>query len=131
MYRFSGSVQQVLDAKGRATIPSRYRESLGSHIVLMYGRGDCIKILPQSVFDKSLEYMASLDEQHDAEEYDRMRRLLFSAYDEQGVDRQGRVLIPVQMRERLSLDGEIVVTGAGDHLEIWKLDTFEAFMRGE
>lgn len=130
VYRFSGAASQVLDQKGRVTIPSRCRQDLGTKVVLVYGRTLCVEILPQQVFDRHLDYMTQLDEVKDAKEYDRMRRFLFSAFDAQEVDKQGRVLIPVKMREKLSLGTEIVVAGAGDHLEIWGEAAFTAFMEG-
>lgn len=42
-------------------------------------------------------------------------------------DKQGRILIPQNLRERASLEKEVAVTGAITHAEIWNADKFRAY----
>ena len=51
-----------------------------------------------------------------------MRRFFFSAAHEATPDKQGRVALPAALMEHASLDREVVVTGTGEHLEIWNRD---------
>jgi hypothetical protein len=41
------------------------------------------------------------------------------------MDRQGRVLVPPQLRRWASLDGEVVVVGIGDGIEVWDTEAFD------
>ena len=51
-----------------------------------------------------------------------MRRFFFSGAHEATPDKQGRLALPASLMEHAGLDREIVVTGTGEHLEIWNRD---------
>ena len=42
-------------------------------------------------------------------------------------DKQGRVLIPVPLREYASLGKQAVIVGAGDHVEIWSREKYDYY----
>ncbi len=60
-----------------------------------------------------------------------LRRAFFSAAYQAELDRQGRVLIPQVLREWAGLDGQVVVVGTGEAVEIWGSTGFEAALAGE
>ena len=47
------------------------------------------------------------------------------------MDGQGRVLIPSLLREQAGMNGEVVVLGTDDHLEVWNRTAFEKRLLGE
>ena len=49
-----------------------------------------------------------------------LKRLLFSTAERVEPDKSGRILIPPYLREMVGLDGEVVLSSAGDHFEIWQ-----------
>ena len=53
-----------------------------------------------------------------------MQRFFFSAAHEATPDKQGRVALPSSLMEHATLDREVVVTGIGEHLEIWNRDAW-------
>jgi MraZ protein len=51
-----------------------------------------------------------------------LSRVLFSRAERVEPDGSGRILIPQFLRERVNLDGEALVVGAGNYFEIWSPD---------
>ncbi len=48
-----------------------------------------------------------------------MRRFFFAGASEAELDKQGRILVPATLAERVTLGHDVVVAGVYDHLEIW------------
>jgi MraZ protein len=48
-----------------------------------------------------------------------LSRFLMAGAFEQELDRQGRVLLPPELREHAGIEGKAKVVGAGEYLEIW------------
>ena len=61
-----------------------------------------------------------------------MARVFFAGAQEASPDRQGRIAIPANLREfaDLTRSGQVVVTGAWDHVEIWDVARLGAGPRG-
>ena len=55
-------------------------------------------------------------------------RLLYSGAAECSLDKQGRILIPPSLRNSISLDGEVVVVGILNKIEIWNKEIWETFL---
>ncbi len=58
-----------------------------------------------------------------------MRRAFFSGAYQAELDRQGRVLIPPVLRQFAGLDGQVVVVGTGEGIEIWNAADFDGRAR--
>ena len=43
-------------------------------------------------------------------------------------DNQGRILIPPALREHARLDKDVVIAGAGTHIQIWDRARFDQFI---
>jgi MraZ protein len=52
------------------------------------------------------------------------RRLVFAAASDATPDRQGRILIPPRLRQYADLDGEVVVSGLNNYIELWNPDSW-------
>ena len=48
-----------------------------------------------------------------------LKRLIFSNANQVDIDKAGRILIPQYLRNSAVLDGDAVVVGVGDYIEIW------------
>ncbi len=51
-------------------------------------------------------------------------RFLFAEANDDVPDKQGRVLIPTELREYANLGDEVVVAGVRDHLEVWNPEVY-------
>jgi MraZ protein len=122
---FLGTYPYSMDERGRVPIPPRFRDAFLGGVILTQGSPDkCVRLYPLSGFqDKADLYLADPVTRRTGR---LMRRSFFStAYDVQ-LDRQGRVLIPTQLRRWASLEGDVVVAGIGDGVEVWEQQAFEA-----
>ena len=126
--RFSGYYEHTLDPKGRITIPSKFRDQLGVKIAIMRGKDRCLKLYSLSEWNKVYEKYESVDEDEDPALYRKMRKLLATSVDDNEMDRQGRLLLPTSMRKYAHLEKDVVISGAGRHVEIWNRDEFFRFI---
>ena len=117
-----GEFQHNIDAKGRVFIPSRFREDLGERFILCKGLDECL-------------FVYSMDEWKNLEQKIRqlplsrarnLQRFLFSGATDLEADKQGRVVIPQQLRKYAALESEAMIIGASIRAEVWALDRWEA-----
>jgi MraZ protein len=131
-----GSHQAKIDEKGRLKLPTPFRSYIDatwktSHVYLTSddSTGHYVRVYPLPVWEgieQKLLKMPSTD----------LARRRFqrwtSLYGQEGeIDMQGRVLIPPQLREPALMQGEVVVLGSGDFLEVWNRDRFLAQTESE
>jgi len=115
---FQGSSALSLDAKGRMSIPTRYRDALLSRdegrLTLTRHPDDCLLLYPRSVWEGKREQIAAMP--MSARAFQRL--LLGSAHDVE-MDSAGRILITAELRQAANLEREAMLLGMGTHFEIW------------
>lgn len=130
---YFGEYSTVVDEKGRITVPSAFREimSVMKHHVWYMTRGfdGAIFLFNQTEWEK-IRAQAGRFGSMNARALD-FRRLFFSGVAEVQPDRQGRVPVPVNLREHAGLGREAVLLGVDDHLELWSRDAWRAFQEGK
>ncbi|MBQ8813467.1 MAG: division/cell wall cluster transcriptional repressor MraZ [Lachnospiraceae bacterium] len=116
--KFMGEYNHSLDSKGRLIVPSKFRELLGDEFYVTKGLDPCLVAYTpekwQEVLD-SLEQQLPTNFRNGRE----MRRYLIGGSAEVEIDKQGRVLIPGNLRQFAHLEKNLVLVGAGDYFEIW------------
>lgn len=119
---FLGEFSHTLDDKGRLTIPAKFRDELAGGLVVTRGIDRCLSVFPRQVWEQLAGNIAKLPlTQRSARDFG---RLMFSGAADFIPDRQGRVLIPQGLREYAQLDGEAIIIGLYDRLEIWNPDSW-------
>ncbi len=114
---FFGSFQHSIDDKGRLTLPAKWRSELAGGVVVTRGLDGCLFIFPKDKFEAmALETDAQGIALADARAWSRY--LLGHAADVEP-DKQGRVLIPQDLRSFAGINGEVVVMGVMSRLEVW------------
>lgn len=114
---FMGEFQHTIDAKGRLIIPARFREGLGDKFVLTKGLDGCLFAYPPQEWTALENKMRSLPfTRADARAF---VRFFFAGACECEVDKQGRILIPGNLREYAALEKDVVVIGVSSRVEIW------------
>lgn len=118
-FTFFGGYDHTLDSKGRLIIPTAYRKPLGETFTIsVTPDGEGIALYPESVFD---EMLADLYQLNRLDEYVQkyLAYLGKMSYRNMEADTQGRVLIPVKLRQRILGDAkELEISGAMDHVRI-------------
>lgn len=110
-----GEFQHNIDVKGRIIIPSKFRDDLGEKFIITKGLDGCL-------FVYSLEKWKELEEKIRAFPLSRssnLQRFFFAGAADVEMDKQGRVLIPQNLRTHADLEKDIVISGASVRVEIW------------
>jgi MraZ protein len=122
---FIGEYQHNLDEKGRLAIPAKFRGQLSEGAVVTKGLDNCLSLFTAKGWNKEAERLMNLPlTQSKARAYARF--MLASAYPVE-IDKQGRVNLPVTLRNFAGISGNTVVTGLGDHVEIWAPAAWEEY----
>ncbi|MCI0181781.1 MAG: division/cell wall cluster transcriptional repressor MraZ [Acidibacillus sp.] len=122
---FMGEFQHALDDKGRITIPAKFRDELGTSFVVTRGLDHCLFVYARKdweVLESKLRAMPL--SRADARQF---MRFFFSGAAESELDKQGRVLLPGNLREYAHIARECVVIGVGARVEIWDLETWKTY----
>ena len=121
---FSGSFDHSLDGKGRAIIPSDFRDDLGENFTITVNPDrTAVAVYPKAVWDKQLERLARinpLDKQGIRYE----RYIMSVSFSNNNIDAQGRVLIPIKLRQKLKLTRDVVFVGLNEYIEIWDAEAY-------
>ncbi|MFI5036129.1 MAG: division/cell wall cluster transcriptional repressor MraZ [Acidimicrobiales bacterium] len=118
MLGFVGQFQHTLDAKGRLILPARFRPEFerGGH--LSPNTEGCVALWTPGEFARQKE--ERLAQSRDGGPLQRrLARYWASNSSNVDFDKQGRFALPQVIRDYGRLDGDVLVVGALDHLELW------------
>lgn len=122
---FYGEYQHSVDAKGRVIVPSRFREGLGEKFIITKGLDNCLFVYSLDEWSNLETKLKTLPlSSKDARAF---IRFFFSGATECEVDKQGRILIPANLREYAGLEKEIYIIGVSTRVEIWDKLKWEAY----
>lgn len=110
-----GEYLHSIDQKGRLSFPSKLREDLGDSFAITKGLDNCLFVYRMADWDKLLESANSLP----TSKARNIQRFLFAGAAVVSPDKQGRILIPQNLRSHAGLEGEVVVVGVSQRAEIW------------
>ncbi len=126
---FTGEARHTIDAKGRLIVPARLREELEDNkLTLTVWPEGCISLWSGDNW-RALEQQLLSQRRSDPSARAAVRAV-FSKAHQDVVDKQGRIQIPQHLREFAGIDREVVISGAGDHAEIWSPERYEEAQSG-
>jgi MraZ protein len=115
---FQGASALSLDAKGRMSVPSRYREALQGQsegrVTLTKSPDGCLLLFPRPEWEIFRSKIAALP--MDAIWF---RRIFLGNAMDVDIDSAGRVLVSPELRMAGSLEKEVTLLGMGNYLELW------------
>jgi MraZ protein len=118
---FIGRYEHTVDSKGRVSIPMRFREILTDRyeekLIVTADLEQCLVAYPISEWQRLQEKAQNLPTMQ--KEVKDGLRFLFSYATECPLDRQGRVLLTVPLREYARLGKGIMMLGLSHKIEIW------------
>ena len=122
MPAFTGKYYYVVDPKGRIIIPSPLRkiifDNYNTKLFVANALFDrCLHIYPQEEWTKLEEKVRSLSQVDPNVKI--FKRNVIASATECELDKQGRVLIPAALREDVGINGDIVIVGQIDKIELW------------
>jgi MraZ protein len=121
-----GNAPARIDDKGRLKVPNAFRSLLeskyGRELFLTSLTGEYVRIYPMPVWLEIEEKLGQMPSTHPS----RLRYLDRVNYFGQvgELDTQGRVLIPVRLRDAATMDGDVDVLGQYNCLDVWNHERF-------
>lgn len=126
---FRGSFEHGIDDKGRVQIPARFREMLqtseDSRVVITNFRiaGEpCLDVYPYKAW-RELEERLRAKPQFDLKVL-RFQNYYFASAHDCELDRQGRILLPTNLREYAGLKKDVRFTSALDKFRMWSPESW-------
>jgi MraZ protein len=121
-----GNSPARIDEKGRLKVPNAFRtlveSKYGRDLFLTSLSGEYVRIYPMQVWLEIEQKLAEMPSTNPS----RLRFLdRINYYGQAGdLDTQGRVLIPVRLRESATMNGDVDVLGQVNCLDVWNHDRF-------
>lgn len=122
---FLGEFKHTIDEKGRVTIPAKFRARLMEGAVVTKGLGGytCLFVYPMDEWARLTERINEQDLSQ--EEADALSYFIFGNASDCRPDRQGRILIPANLRKYAGFESEIVIIGLYTHFAIWSQENWQ------
>ena len=121
---FSGSFDHSLDGKGRVIIPASFREALGEDFTLTINPNKtAVAIYPKAMWEQQLEQLSRINPM-DKVGIRYERYLMSVSFSGNSMDAQGRVLIPMKLRNKIGLTRDIVFVGLNSYIEVWDAEVY-------
>jgi len=114
-----------MDPKGRIIIPSKFRDELGPKFIATKGLDNCLFMYPMNEWANLENKLKSLPlTNRDARAF---IRFFFSGAAEVELDKQGRILLPQNLREYANLQKDIYIIGVSVRVEVWDKAKWEEY----
>ncbi|MEQ8820838.1 MAG: division/cell wall cluster transcriptional repressor MraZ [Sumerlaeia bacterium] len=136
MTQLSGMIECSVDERHRVAIPAKMLKcmkaiagvdesdkSVPMTVVVGLSLGRNLGVFPKNVHDDLVAFLNGKPK-HDTD-WNRIRTWIIGTAEEQTLDKQNRIRIPALLAKKLKLQGEVVVTGVEDHIELIGKDDWE------
>jgi len=121
---FIGEFEHKIDDKGRVPIPPRFRRELREGVVLTPGIERCIIAYTPSEWQKIATSLTASP--ISPGKLRRLNRALFATAFSLSIDGQGRVTLPLPLRQYAGVESEVIVAGANTYFELWDKDEWQS-----
>lgn len=122
---FMGEYRHSIDEKGRLIIPAKFRELLGDCFVVTKGLDNCLFIYPNHEWQAFEEKLKALPIANKGAR--KFSRFFLAGASPCSFDKQGRILLPPNLREFACIEKEVVLIGVSSRIEIWSKDYWDTY----
>jgi MraZ protein len=117
---FLGKFSRTLDTRSRFSLPSTFSGQLSGGAYLTQGFDRNLQVLTSSAFQEIYRTVASLNIANPLARL--LLRLVLGTAQELGVDANGQLTIPAELKQFANLQEDIFLIGQGEYFEIWSPD---------
>lgn len=122
---YIGEYIHSIDAKGRVIMPQKFREQLSPTFYITRGIDGCLFVYDQSEWQAMYDKMKNLKlTSKKAREFS---RFLYAPAREVEVDKQGRIIIPQNLRDYANIKKDVAITGVASRIEIWSKERYDQY----
>ena len=124
----TGAYERTIDDKLRLAMPKPFREAFedDQQLVLTPGMDGSLSLFSGRVFAGLADQLAARSPS--GQEVRAFSRLLYAQSRSVELDSQGRIRLPIELAKLGNLEGDAVVLGVGDHVELWNKSRWEAYL---
>lgn len=123
---FRGNTPARIDEKGRLKLPTTFRSLLeskyGRELFLTSLSGEYVRIYPMPVWLEIEQKLGAMPSTHPSKSRFLDRVNYFGQVAD--LDTQGRVIIPVRLRDAATMSGDVDVLGQFNYFDVWNHDRF-------
>jgi MraZ protein len=119
---FLGEYTHTIDEKGRLTIPAKFRGELASGLVVTRGFDNNLMVFPLGEWQDLAKRI--IERPIGEVDVRTFRRRVFSGAVDISPDSHGRIVLPPYLRDFAGIDGEVVVAGLYNYVEVWSTEAW-------
>jgi MraZ protein len=126
---FYGEYKHTLDTKGRIILPSRFRDVARENNIERFfvtrGLERCVFMFSESEWRVIEQKFKSLS--FTKEQSRNFNRMFFAGAADVVPDKQGRFIVPQNLKEHANIKGATVIIGVSNRIEIWDQAMWQEF----
>ena len=124
----TGAYDRTIDEKLRLAMPKPFREAFDDErqLVLTPGTDGSLSLFSGRTFASLADQLSARSPS--GQKVRAFSRLLYAQSRSVELDAQGRIRLPAELAKLGNLEGDIVVLGVGDHVELWNKSRWEAYL---
>ena len=115
-----GEFQYAVDDKGRVIMPPAFRDFVEDGMVVTRGMEGCLYVFPVAAWQRIESRLTELPLTDP--EARNFVRFFYSGAAKAKLDSAGRITLPATLRAFAQAEGNVVVAGAPNRLEVWNED---------
>lgn len=119
---FLGEFEYKIDDKGRVPVPPRFRRVLKEGLVLSQGVERCINVYTPPEWKKLADSLTTGSITRS--KLRRLNRAIFATAFNLNIDGQGRIALPITLRQHAGIEDDVVVVGANTYFELWNKEAW-------
>ena len=117
--------EHQLDAKNRMRIPAKLREELGNGYSVTIGTGGCLYVYSAEQMQGVKDSLKKINP-YKAEPLKVARYILSNTWDAEE-DKQGRILLPENLRKHAKIEKNVIVYKGPVCIEIWSKEVYDEY----
>ena len=119
---FMGEYNHTIDPKNRIIVPIKLRDELGEKFVISEGFDGCLYLSKKEDWENFCRKLLALPGNYETRT---LQRRILSTSMECEPDKQGRIIVPTNLKNKAKLEKDIVMVGIINRVEIWSKDIYE------
>ena len=123
----SKNYSHQLDAKNRMRIPAKLREELGENYCITVGTGGCLYAYTEEQMKEVKATLKNINAYRE-KQLKAARFILYNTWEAEE-DKQGRILLPENLRNYAKLEKNVVVVKGPNCVEIWSEEVWNAYFK--
>ena len=122
-----GEYTHSIDAKGRIILPADFRQELGVTFIITKGLDHCLFLYGQQAWEELAARLRALSLVKP--EARAMNRFFFAGARTLECDKQGRFLVPANLRNyaEITLKQDVILTGVDNRIEVWSKENWNRY----